>query len=48
MTDQDKESIILQDGETQVYKWVDRDNLINMRKTELGTDRIQIFLEELQ
>ncbi|MCD7739092.1 MAG: NUDIX hydrolase [Lachnospiraceae bacterium] len=48
VTDQSKDSIILQDGETQAYKWVDRDELINMRKTELVTDRIQIFLEELQ
>lgn len=48
VTDQDKESVLLQDGETQDYQWVAKDRLVNMKSTELVTDRMQIFIEELQ
>ncbi len=44
----DKNAIVLQDGETQAYKWVDRETLVAMKGVELITDRIQVFIEELQ
>ncbi len=48
VTSQDKNTVVLQDGETQDYQWVTKDTLINMRKKELVTDRMQVFLAELQ
>jgi len=48
ITDCDKDSIVLQEGETSAYKWVGKNELINMKKTELLTDRMQKFLSELQ
>ena len=48
VTDCDKDSIILQDGETSDYKWVTKDELLNMKKSELVTDRMQAFIENLQ
>lgn len=47
VTDCDKDSIILQDGETSDYKWVTKDELLNMKKSELVTDRMQAFIAEL-
>ena len=47
VTDCDKDSIILQDGETSDYKWVTKDELLNMRKSELVTDRMQALIAEL-
>ena len=47
-TDCDKESIVLLEGETVAYKWVDRDTLVNMDGSELLTYRVQTFLEELR
>ena len=46
--DWDKGSITLQAGETVVYKWVSREELLAMKKCALGTERIQKFLKELQ
>lgn len=46
-TDADKSSIILQDGETSDYKWVTKEELLNMKKSELATQRIQNFIKEL-
>lgn len=43
-----KDSVILQDGETVDYKWVSKDELTAMKKSELVTDRIQKFIKELQ
>ena len=43
-----KDSIILQDGETIAYKWVNAGELIAMKKSELVTKRIQKFMEELK
>ena len=43
-----KDSIILQDGETIAYKWVNRNELVSMKKSELLTERIQKFIAELQ
>ncbi len=48
VTDCDKDSIILQDGETSAYKWVNRSDLIAMKKDELITERMQQFISELQ
>lgn len=46
-TDVDKDSIILQDGETADYKWISGDELRLMSREELATQRIQNFIEEL-
>lgn len=43
-----KDSIALQEGETIAYRWVSRDELIAMKKSELVTERMQRFIKELQ
>ena len=48
VTDCDKASVTLQPGETCAFKWVSRDELIAMKKNELVTERMQLFIEELQ
>ena len=48
ITDWDKSNIILQQGETQDYKWVDKDTLKNMKSNELVTRRMQLFIKELR
>ncbi len=48
VTDCDKGSITLQDGETVAYRWVSREELLAMKKSELVTERMQNFLRELQ
>lgn len=48
ITNQNKESIILQEGETTDYKWISRDALMNMSQNKLATQRIQKYIEELQ
>lgn len=35
-------------GETQDYKWVDKDTLKNMKSNELVTRRMQLFIKELR
>ena len=47
ITDWDKDNIRLQEGETIAYRWVTKNELINMKADELVTDRIQNFIEEL-
>jgi len=47
-TDCDKDSIVLQEGETVAYDWVDRDTLISMDPGKLLTYRVQTFMEELR
>lgn len=47
ISDIDKNSIVLQDGETSAYKWVTSNELPLMSKDELATHRIQLFLEDL-
>lgn len=47
-TDVDKDTIILQEGETQDYKWVSAAELRSMTKDELSTNRILNFIEELK
>ena len=46
-TDVDKDSIVLQEGETSAYKWVTTEELRQMSREELATQRIQNFIEEL-
>ena len=48
ITSCDKDSVILQDGETSDFRWVDKDTLLNMKKDELITERMQLFIEELK
>ncbi|MBR0082027.1 MAG: NUDIX hydrolase [Clostridia bacterium] len=48
VTDWPKDNITLQEGETIAYRWVDRGALLSMRKSELVTERMQTFLDELQ
>ena len=48
LTDCKKDSIILQDGETIAYKWVSRNELVSMKESELITERMEKFIEELQ
>ena len=47
-TDCDKDSIVLQEGETSAYRWVDSDTIIHMRSEEVSTSRVQRYVEELQ
>lgn len=44
----DKNAVRLREGETKDYRWVSREELVAMPKTELITSRMQVFLEELQ
>lgn len=48
VTDCDKDSIILQEGETSAYKWVTGNELISMKSDELVTDRMQNYIDELR
>lgn len=44
----DKDSVVLQDGETIAYRWVSRSELMNMKKSDLITERMQQFIKELR
>lgn len=48
VTDCDKSSVKLQDGETSDFRWVDKDTLLNMKNDELITERMQLFIDELK
>ena len=48
VTDCDKDSVTLQEGETCAFRWVSREALKNMGDDELVTRRIQRFVEELR
>ena len=48
VTDCDKNSVALQEGETSAYKWVSKGELISMKKEELATERMQKFVDELK
>lgn len=48
VTDCAKDSVVLQAGETVAYKWVSREELLSMKKSELVTERMQRFIKELQ
>lgn len=47
-TDCDKNSVVLQEGETSAFKWVSKDDLLNMKKSQLVTERMQNFVDELK
>ena len=48
ITDCDKSSVVLQEGETSDYRWVDRNTLLNMKNNELVTERMRLFVDELK
>ena len=43
-----KDSVILQEGETADFRWVTREELLRMRRDELVTERMQMYLDELR
>jgi 8-oxo-dGTP pyrophosphatase MutT (NUDIX family) len=47
ITDVDKDSIILQEGETADYRWITADELKKLSRDKLATQRILNFIEEL-
>ena len=47
VTDVDKNSVVLQDGETSAFKWVTVKELRGMSRDELATMRLLNFIEEL-
>lgn len=47
-TDCDKDAVALQPGETVAWRWVSREELLAMKKSELVTERMQRFIEGLQ
>ncbi len=47
ITDADKNSVVLQEGETMAYKWVSASELRGMSRDELATMRLLNFIEEL-
>lgn len=47
VTNCEKNAVTLQAGETVAYRWVSRDELVTMKKTELVTERMQRYIEEL-
>lgn len=48
VTDWDKANITLQEGETVAFQWVSRQELMSMKRSELVTERMQLFIRELQ
>lgn len=48
VTEFDKASIALQEGETSAYKWVTKAELLSMKKDELVTERMHRFVDELK
>ena len=46
ITDVDKSSIVLQEGETSDYKWITVNELMKLSRNELATQRILNFIEE--
>lgn len=47
IVDINKDSIVLQEGETSAYKWVKKEELIQMKDDEIITKRTQSFISEL-
>lgn len=47
VTDCNKDSVILQEGETVNYRWVDRDALLGMSESETASKRTIKLIEEL-
>lgn len=48
ITNWNKNGVSLQAGETIAYKWVSRNELLNMKNNQLVTERMQNFIEELK
>lgn len=48
ITNCEKDSVTLQEGETSAYRWVTKDELISMNKKELVTERMEKFIDELK
>ncbi|UOC11972.1 NUDIX hydrolase [Streptococcus equinus] len=48
LTNIDKTDVVLQDGETSAFKWLTSDELRQMSRDELTTQRIQNFIEDLR
>ena len=47
MTDCEKDSIILQEGETVDFKWIDRNDLLKMSENEIASKRAIKLIREL-
>ena len=47
-TGADKNSVVLQEGETSAFKWVTAEELRSMTRDELATQRMLNFIEELK
>ncbi len=47
-TDSEKNSVVLQEGETSAFKWVTAAELGSMTRDELATQRMLNFIEELK
>lgn len=47
ITNCNKDSVVLQEGETSAYRWVTKNELISMKRDELVTERMQHFIDEL-
>lgn len=47
-TNCEKDAVVLQPGETVAWRWVSREELLAMKKSELVTERMQSFIEELR
>lgn len=48
VTDCDKDAVVLQDGETSDFRWVDKNTLLSMKGDELITERMELFIDELK
>ncbi len=48
VTDCAKDGIVLQQGETDAWRWVSKETLLSLDKTELVSDRVFSFVEELR
>ncbi len=48
VTDAEKDGVRLQEGETDDYRWVTKEELLRMEKEELVTERMQRYLDELK
>lgn len=46
VTDCDKDSIVLQEGETMDYRWVDEDALMRLHSREFVSDRMRKFVTQ--
>lgn len=46
-TDCDKNSVTLQEGETTAFRWISKEQLLEMKKSELVTERMQQFVTDL-